>query len=99
MKIRSSLHIFFTTSFLLLVLIGESAYSAPVCKDSYQLIKGQWIGTPYCGDKWLSEISGVPFRDIRNDPSERQSVCQMYSGDVKVQSICGIDAIRPRPSF
>ena len=99
MKNRSSLLIAFAIAILLSALGVQSVIAAPVCKDSYQLIKGQWIGTPYCGDKWLSEISGVPFRVIRNDPSERQSVCQMYSGDVKVQSICGIDATRPRPSF
>ena len=69
------------------------------CVDGYQIIKGQGqIGTPYCGDKWLSKISGVSFAKLRNDPTERRRVCQMFSGDVKVRSICGIDASPYLPS-
>ena len=79
-------------SFLLSHPSNRPAISAPKCKDSYQLIKGQWIGTPYCADKWLSEISGVSFKTLRNDPTERRRVCQMFGGDVKVRSVCGIDA-------
>ena len=86
-------------SFLLLSSANQSVISAPKCKDSYQLIKGQWIGTPYCGDKWLSQISGVPFKVIRNNPTERRRVCLMYGADVKVASVCGIDADPLRPNF
>ncbi len=74
------------------------AIAAPVCKDSYQLISGQWIGTPYCGDKWLSKVTGVPFSVIRNSPSERRRACLMFGADVKVQSVCGIDAAPYLPS-
>lgn len=70
-------------------MVTSPVEAAPKCKDSYQLIKGQWIGTPYCGDKWLSEISGVPFAKIRNDPSVMESVCQLYGNNIKVRSICG----------
>ncbi len=71
----------------------QSAQAAIKCVDSYQIVKGQPpIGTPYCGDKWLSRISGVSFAKIRNDPTERRRVCLMYRADVKVSSICGIDA-------
>ncbi|MGI9570760.1 MAG: hypothetical protein ACR2PH_13750 [Desulfobulbia bacterium] len=81
-------------------IFGVPAEAAIKCKDSYQIIKGQGeIATPYCGDKWLSQISGVPFKTLRNNPTERRRVCQMYGGDPKVQSVCGIDADRLRPSF
>ena len=76
----------------------QVSHAAIKCKDGYQVVKGQGlIGTPYCGDKWLSKLSGVPFKTIRNNPTERQRVCQIYGSDVKVQSICGVDADPIRP--
>ena len=64
--------------------------AAPKCKDSYQFIKGHgWIATPYCGDKWLAQISGYSFAKIRNDPSVKERVCQLYGRNIKVRSICG----------
>ena len=75
------------------VLMVSSSHAAIKCKDGYQYVKGHgWIGTPYCGDKWLAQISGYSFGRIRNDPSVRYEVCQMYGRDPKVTSICGIDA-------
>ena len=88
--------------FFLIISIGfglgyfpsQTTHAAIKCKDGYQIIKGQGqIGTPYCGDKWLSKISGVSFAKLRNDPTERRRVCLMFSGDVKVRSICGIDSV------
>ena len=71
----------------------QVSHAAIKCVDGYQIVKGQGqIATPYCGDKWLSKMSGVPFKTLRNNPTERQRVCRMFGGDVKVQSICGIDA-------
>ena len=72
-------------------LIIEPTQAAIKCKDSYQLIKGQWIGTPYCADKWLAQISGVSFKTLRSNPTERQRVSRIYGRDSKVASICGID--------
>ncbi len=79
-------------SFLLTSYANRSAISAPNCKNSFQLINGQWIGTPYCGDKWLADISGTPLSVIRDDPTERRRVCLMFRTDVMVTSVCGIDA-------
>ena len=66
--------------------------AAPQCKDGFQLIKGLWIATPYCGEIWLAKVSGYSVRAIRNDPSARQLACQMYGSDPKVASLCGPDS-------
>lgn len=80
------------------LLSGSLANAAPTCKEGYQLINGQWIGTPYCGDQWLSQLSGYSLARIRNDPSVRYSLCQLYGRDPKVVSICGSDADPPLPT-
>ena len=77
---------------------GTTSNAAPKCKDGFQLVAGKWIGTPYCGDKLLAQLSGYSFKTIRNDPSARFSACQMYGRDPLIASICGIDSVPLIPS-
>ena len=71
---------------------AQPASAKIICEDSYQIVNGTPIATPYCGDRWLAKISGVSFRLIRSDHSVRQRVCQSYGSDPRVASICGSDA-------
>ena len=84
----------------LLMFAMSPAEAAIKCKDGFQYIKGHgWIATPICGERWLSKISGVPVKVLRNDPSERRRVCTGYGADPKVRSICGSDADLYYPRF
>ncbi len=82
----------FALTGLMIAVSAQPASAKIVCKDSYQIVNGTPIATPYCGDKWLARISGVSFRAIRNDYSVRQRVCSSYGSDPRVASICGSDA-------
>ena len=62
------------------------------CKGGYRITRGGTsIATPYCGDRWLSKISGISFEKIRNNPTSRRHACLHAHGDPVVSSICGSD--------
>ncbi len=77
--------------------IPHPAEAGIKCQGSYQVIKGQLIGTPYCGDKFLAQVARsygwkTSFRSIRNNASERHTICQILGHDMRINGICGSSA-------
>ena len=77
--------------------VPESADAGIKCQGSYQVVKGQLIGTPYCGDKFLAQVARgygwkTSFKSIRNNASERHTICQILGHDMRINGICGSSA-------
>lgn len=63
------------------------------CKGQFQVVQGNLIATPYCGDNYLAQVargygSSVTARAIRQNPSKKQEICQWIGHDTRVQEIC-----------
>ena len=63
------------------------------CDGAFQIVQGNHIATPYCGDNYLAKVaqgygSKVTARQIRNSPSKKQEICQWIGHDTRVQDIC-----------
>ncbi|MDX2290494.1 MAG: hypothetical protein NW217_16965 [Hyphomicrobiaceae bacterium] len=74
-------------------LLPLSATAAIRCHESYQIVQGNYISTPYCEDNYLAEVARtygtrVAARDIRNDPNRKEQVCRLVGGDIRVMDIC-----------
>jgi hypothetical protein len=69
------------------------AAAAPNCQDGAQLIKGNWMATPYCQDKLLFEVANsrgftTSFAAIRNNPNHKKELCRFLFTDIRVQMTC-----------
>ncbi len=83
---------------LALTLPGAAFLVSPAqakirCDGAYQIVDGNRIATPYCGDNYLAYVartygSKVSARQIRNSPSKKQEICQWIGHDTRVQDIC-----------
>lgn len=63
------------------------------CNGPYQIVNGNEISTPYCGDNYLAAVarsygSGVTAREIRQNPSKKQEICSWIGYDTRIQEIC-----------
>jgi len=70
---------------------ASSAYIR--CEDSYQLVNGSWIATPYCEDEYLASVATaygefVSPPEIRNNPGTKEEVCRLVGNDIRVNDIC-----------
>lgn len=63
------------------------------CEGQWQIVQGNKIATPYCGDNYLASVargygSKVSARAIRQNPSKKQEICRWIGHDPRVQDIC-----------
>lgn len=63
------------------------------CNGPWQIVQGNEIATPYCGDNYLATVargygSKVTARAIRNNPNTKREICQWIGHDTRVQEIC-----------
>ncbi len=63
------------------------------CNGPYQVVQGNQIATPYCGDNYLAQVargygSSVSARAIRQSPSKKEEICNWIGHDPRVQDIC-----------
>jgi hypothetical protein len=78
-----------------LAAIGAASPSAaePSCQDGVQLIKGNWMATPYCQDMLLFEVANsrgftTSFEAIRNNPNHKKELCRFLFTDIRVEMTC-----------
>lgn len=70
-----------------------SANAAIQCDEDYQIVEGRPISTPYCRDNNLAAVArsyGYRVSDaaVRNSPSQKEDVCRLIGGDIRVQQAC-----------
>lgn len=75
-----------------------------VCKESYQVVRGQEIATPYCADNYLAQIARkygmrVSNAEIRNNPNRKREVCRFIGHDIRVSDNCHDENSRGRHGF
>jgi hypothetical protein len=75
------------------IVATSPAGAAPNCQDGVQLIKGNWMATPYCQDKLLFEVANsrgftTSFEAIRNNPNHKKELCRFLFTDIRVQMTC-----------
>ena len=73
--------------------VASSANARIVCHDSYQVVAGQEISTPYCQDNNLAQVArGYGRRlsdaEVRNNPALKNELCRYLGSDIRVQSAC-----------
>ncbi len=78
---------------LALWVAAAPAHAAIKCNDGNQLIQGNWMATPYCQDKLLSEVANArgfktTFAAIRNNPNHKKELCRFLYTDIRVQMTC-----------
>jgi hypothetical protein len=79
-------------------LLGAMATTLPAsaeikCQDGSQLVQGNWLATPYCQDKLLSQVANArgfktSFAAIRNNPNHKKELCRSLYTDIRVQMTC-----------
>ncbi len=70
-----------------------SANAAIRCNEDYQVVQGNEISTPYCGDNYLAQVARsygirVSNAEIRNNPGRKGEVCRHIGHDIRVQHAC-----------
>jgi hypothetical protein len=75
-----------------------------VCREDYQLVQGNLIATPYCGDNYLAKVARtygmrVSNAEIRNNPNRKREVCRFIGHDIRVSQICAGETGRSRRGF
>jgi hypothetical protein len=82
---------------LALASLGSSyAEARIVCREGYQVVNGQEIATPYCGDNYVAEVARkhgfkVSNEAIRNNPSLKNQVCRYIGSDIRIKHDCDVD--------
>jgi hypothetical protein len=76
-----------------LVMSAASAEARIVCRDGYQVVNGQEIATPYCGDNYVAAIAReyggkVSDAELRNNPAKKDEVCRWIGTDTRVRPYC-----------
>lgn len=82
----------FAAALLAIAVPGQSEAKIR-CNGPWQIIKGQSIATPYCGDTYLAKVargygSRVSAQAIRNNPNTKREICQWIGHDIRVSDIC-----------
>lgn len=80
-------------SALMLGAFANPASAAIRCNDDYQVVQGNEISTPYCGDNYLANVARkygirVSNAEIRNNPNRKGEVCRMIGHDIRVKDAC-----------
>jgi hypothetical protein len=77
------------------LLCVAPANAAIRCDGRYQVNPGgTTIATPYCEDRYLSEVArgsygiSTSFDKIRNSIFEKQRICRMIGHDYRINDIC-----------
>jgi hypothetical protein len=75
-----------------------------VCRESYQLVRGTQIATPYCADNYLARVAReygvrVSNAEIRNNPNRKSEVCRLIGHDIRVSDNCPDESVRGRRGF
>jgi hypothetical protein len=75
------------------VTAASPAAAVPNCQDGAQLIKGNWMATPYCQDMLLFEVANsrgftTSFEAIRNNPNHKKELCRFLYTDIRVEMTC-----------
>lgn len=76
--------------------LSAPAEAKIVCKDGAQLIKGQYLPTPYCQDALVAQVARqagfkVTDQEIRWNHSKKMDVCRVIGRDNRISQAC-IDA-------
>ncbi len=79
-------------AFALLIPIG-AAQAHIACDGDYQVVEGNEIYMPYCGDKQVAQKArargvDVSNSEVRNDPATKADVCKFLRGDKSLQVDC-----------
>ena len=74
-------------------VLAPSAEAGIRCNGPWQIVQGNQISTPYCGDNYLAKVvrgygSKVSARAIRQNPNTKREICQWIGHDTRVQDIC-----------
>jgi len=77
----------------LALAVGSSAHARIVCHDSYQVVAGQAISTPYCQDNALAQAARgygrrVSDVEVRDNPALKNELCRHLGSDIRVQTAC-----------
>ena len=80
-------------SILTFVVLSGPASAEPNCENGAQLVKGNWMATPWCQDKLLAEVAisrgfKTTFAAIRNDPNHKKELCRFLFSDIRVEGTC-----------
>lgn len=72
---------------------ANPAEAAIRCDGPWQIVSGQRISTPYCGDTYLARVAReygmrVSARAVRNSTSVKQEVCRLVGHDNRVHDVC-----------
>lgn len=82
------------------MLAGALAVTQPdiaeariACDGAYQLVRGQYISSPYCQDNNLAQVARsygmrVSGDAVRNSPSVKARVCRFIGHDIRVSQAC-----------
>ena len=85
-----------TVSLLLAAMMAlnvPAARARIVCRDTYQVVAGQEISTPYCQDNSLAQVARgygrhVSDAEVRNNPGLKNELCRYLGSDIRVQTAC-----------
>lgn len=72
---------------------ANPADAAIRCEGPWQVVSGQRISTPYCGDTYLARVARdygmrVSARAVRNSTSVKQEVCRLVGHDNRARDAC-----------
>jgi hypothetical protein len=70
-----------------------AAQARIVCKNGFQVVRGELIATPYCQDALLARVAreyGMAASDarIRNNPNYKREVCRFVGHDIRISEHC-----------
>lgn len=73
--------------------LGTPSEARIRCEGPWQIVQGNKIATPYCGDNYLATVargygSKVSARTIRQNPNKKREICEWIGHDIRVQDIC-----------
>jgi hypothetical protein len=92
----------------LVAVAGVAALAGPAvaieCRGPYQVVSGNLLATPYCGDNYLASVARgygtrVTNEEVRNNPSVKEQVCLHIGHDNRVSDICHSYRDRGGPRF
>ena len=67
---------------------GLPAQAAIRCNGGYQINSQGEFESPYCEEKLLAQLSGVPVEAIRRSWSTEQNACRVVGNDIRIMEFC-----------
>ena len=82
-------------------LLATTAQARIICRDGFQVVRGQEISTPYCNDNRVAAVARrhgfrVSDAEIRNNPARKDEVCRFISSNIEVRDYCNTSEGRER---